>query len=305
MNSPFVRETAQAAVPQTAGRYALVTAAHNEESYLRATIESVIHQTRLPEQWIIVNDRSTDGTEKIGLDYAARYPFIRMLSIRDRGGRSFGAKVNAIHYGVELLTGIPFEFLGILDADVSFAPNYYESVLKKFAEDARLGLAGGFIHEQFGNVVKSRPANSTSSVAGAIQLFRRECYEAIGGLEPIPYGCEDWAADIKLRCLGWMVRAFPEFAVMHHKPTGLGAGLLRYWFERGKADYLIGSLFSFEAIKCGRRAFGKPLLLASMARMLGFILMMFKKADRCLSAECVRFLQEEQRRRIRTALHLK
>src|SRR6266581_1528242 len=123
--------------------YVLVTPARNEAGYIRKTIESVVSQTRRPMRWIIVSDGSTDGTDQIVNEYSAKHQYIRLLRIDGDTERNFGSKVRAIRAGVGLLESLPYEFTGILDADISFGPTYYESVLRRFQENSRLGLCGG------------------------------------------------------------------------------------------------------------------------------------------------------------------
>ena len=55
----------------------------------------------------------------------------------------------------------------------------------------------------------SWPCNRMRSVAGAVQLFRCECYEGIGGISPLRNGGEDWCAEVSARMMGWTVKAFP------------------------------------------------------------------------------------------------
>lgn len=51
--------------------YILITAAKNEDAYIERTIiVSVINQTLLPENWIIISDGSTDNTDDIIKRYA-------------------------------------------------------------------------------------------------------------------------------------------------------------------------------------------------------------------------------------------
>ena len=61
-------------------KYIIITSAYNEEQHIEQTIKSVIKQTILPAEWIIVNDGSTDKTESIIKDYANKYKFIRLLN---------------------------------------------------------------------------------------------------------------------------------------------------------------------------------------------------------------------------------
>jgi len=51
-------------------KYVLITPAHNEERFIRKTLDSMVAQTCLPERWVIVDDGSTDETAKIVHKYA-------------------------------------------------------------------------------------------------------------------------------------------------------------------------------------------------------------------------------------------
>src|SRR4051812_14510070 len=82
--------------------YVLITAAHNEASFIEATISSVVSQTILPQRWVIVSDGSTDNTDEIIQSYASRHSFIRLLRLNREQGRSFGSKVAAVNSGCSL-----------------------------------------------------------------------------------------------------------------------------------------------------------------------------------------------------------
>ena len=167
------------------GKYILLTAAKNEGQYIGQTIESVLAQSVLPVKWFIVDDGSTDQTAHIVQRFAARNPFIQLLSSGTNGARSFGSKDKAINAAYEEAKKQDFDFIGILDADITFErPDYYESMLGMFSANPRLGIVGGYIHERTGGEWQCRKGNSVDSVAGGMQLFRRICYEQIGGYTP-------------------------------------------------------------------------------------------------------------------------
>ena len=136
--------------------YILLTAAKNEEAFIEKTIQSVIAQTVLLRKWVIVSDGSTDRTEEIISQYAAKFDFIEF--VRGDGGeqRNFGSKAMAITAGYERVRSIYHDYVGLLDADVSFSPTYYESIMQKFEQNPRLGIAGG-IGTRLGCVVKDLP----------------------------------------------------------------------------------------------------------------------------------------------------
>ena len=280
--------------------YVLITAAHNEEAYIDKTLLSVVHQTQLPVRWIIVDDASEDGTAAIVRQYEKQYPFIELLSLNDRHARDFSSKVFALNAGAALLEGHQYAFVGHLDADVSFQPEYMSSLIDRLQADQKLGLAGGFIHEEQGGEYRPRPMNSVRSVAGAIQMFRRECYESLNGFSPLRYGGEDWHAEVRARMGGWRVVAFPELAVHHLRPTGsAGKGRLRYWYLQGYKDYSLGSHPGFEAVKMARRMLCRPYIIGALAGLVGFGLAYCRRENRLVSPEFLRFLRAEQMDRLR------
>ncbi|MGH7495305.1 MAG: glycosyltransferase [bacterium] len=197
-------------------QYALITPARNEEAFIERTVKAVVSQTVLPQIWVIVNDGSSDRTAEIAGHYASQYDFIRLIHISRNGERDFGAKAFAFQYGYDYLRGTSCAFVGNLDADVEFETTYFERLLQAFDNDPRLGLAGGIIFEYDGREF-IRQNTGLSSVAGAVQLFRRRCYEEIGGYVPLELGGIDTVVEVLARKHGWKVQTFPELRVMHHR----------------------------------------------------------------------------------------
>lgn len=280
-------------------KYVLITPAHNEGEYIDKTINSVVGQRHLPSKWIIVSDRSTDETDEIVKKYMKEYDFIKLVRIDGNNRRHFGAQVRAINAGYEQIKHLEFDFFGNLDADVTFEASYYENILKKYQDSPKLGIAGGFIYEKKGEEFQSRPLNNTKSVANAIQLFRRECYEATGGYVELKNGGHDWVIELMARIKGWQVQAFPELKVFHHRPTSSAVGLIRGKFHQGLMDYSVGSHPLFEVVKCLRRIKEKPYLFGAFIRIAGFIWPYFRNEKRQVPDEIMRYLRSEQKQRIR------
>jgi biofilm PGA synthesis N-glycosyltransferase PgaC len=280
-------------------RYVLVTAAYNEGTYIGRTIESVVRQTLLPQRWLIVSDASTDRTDEIVQKYAETYPFIRLLRIQEKHARNFGAQVRAITLACEELRDVDYEFIANLDSDLSFEPTYYGKLLQKFDEDPKLGVAGGFIFEEaHDGVFRSRPLNSENSIGHAVQMLRRECYEAIGGWVAMPYGGQDWHALVSAQMLGWRIKAFSDLPVYHHRPTGGGDRRVRNLFREGRMDYSVGSSPPFEVMKIMRRALFRPYVVGSLIRLSGFLWGYCCHEKRLVSPEFIKFLRKEQNRAI-------
>lgn len=284
-------------------KYVLVTAAYNEEGYIARTIQSVVAQTLPPERWAIVSDGSTDRTDEIVRSHATRHPFIQLIQVREKHARNFAAQVHAINLGCSHLQGLDYQFIGNVDADISFEPTYYSRLLAKFDQDPRLGLAGGLVCEEAGGEFKSRRTNSVRSVAHAVQMFRRECFESTGGYVALKYGSPDWHAEVMARMHGWRVEAFPQLRVLHHRPTGGADRLLRYWFWDGLTDYSLGTSPLFELVKLARRIPSKPFALGALARFTGFCWGYCSGKNREVSEEFVTFLRNEEKQRLSSFFH--
>ncbi len=275
--------------------YVLVTPARNEEQYIEKTIRAVVSQSKKPIRWIIVNDNSTDGTADIVREYIHDHRFISLIYASKKGQRNFASKVFSFLDGYELLKNVDYQFIGNLDADVTFGRDYFERVLKEFSKNEKLGVAGGFVYEQHKGQFVRRANNRTRSVAGAVQLFRRQCYEDIGGFSPLKFGAEDTVAQIKSRMLGWQVRSFPDIRVFHHRPTGgTGSTAIRSAFQQGGAEHVIGYHPLFEIAKNIYRLLKKPYVISAAARMAGYLWFFVRQENREVSPDVIKFLRHEQ-----------
>ena len=280
--------------------YALVTAAYNEERLIGQTIRSVIAQMLRPVRWIIVSDGSTDNTDEIVKHYAAGHEFIQLCRITEDHPRNFAAQVYAINRGLSQLQGVEYRFVGNLDADITLEPEYFSHLLQKFRSNPRLGLGGGTICEQCTTgEFKPRRIGTATSVAHACQLFRRECFEELGGAyRPLRYGGPDTYAETSARMKRWEVTSFSDLKVFHHRPTCSAEGALRGWFRQGKMDYSLGALPVFELFKLLRRTWIKPYLIGAMVRCAGFVDSYVHREERQVPGEFVAYLRREQKQRV-------
>jgi len=281
--------------------YVLITPARNEDKYIEKTLRSVISQTILPLRWVIVSDGSTDLTDSIVAGYAEKWGFIELLRVAGDQQRNFGSKGRAFLRGYERLTGLRYEFIGNLDADISFEPDYFEKLLAEFKQDKGLGIGGGFLHEEKNGRFIPRAINVIKSVPNAVQLFRRSCYEQIGGFIPLKYGGEDWYADVMARSFGWRVETFPHIPVCHLKQTYAAEGALKPAIRLGRMDYSFGSHPIFETLKCFS-LLCKTKKISCACRLGSFMLSYFRREERPVPESFVRYIREEQLEKIRSVL---
>jgi len=279
-------------------RYVLITPARNEASLIEKTIESMIHQTLLPEKWVIVNDGSTDGTAEIIRPYVAQYSWIELVQMPQRRDRSFAAKVQAFNAGYERVKDLEHEIIGNLDADLSFDAGYLEFLLSKFSEDATLGVAGTVFKEE-GYSSEQQSFEGHYHVPGGCQLFRKKCFEEVGGFIPNQAGGVDWIAVTTARMKGWKTRSFREKSFFHHRHLGMAnRHPLTATFSYGEKDYFLGGHPVWELLRTAYRATKPPYLIGGFALGLGYGWAMVRRMKRPISKELMAFHRIEQMRKL-------
>jgi glycosyltransferase involved in cell wall biosynthesis len=282
--------------------YVLITPAHNEEKFIEKTIESMIHQTIPPVKWVIVDDGSTDTTAEIVEGYAKQYPWIELIRRPPHKDRNFAGKVYAFNDGFEHVQAVPFEIIGNLDADISFGPYHFEFLLGKFLSDSALGVAGAAYTEEGWDSTRDS-FEGESSVAGACQLFRFQCFREIGGYQPNPAGGIDWIAVTTARMKGWKTRNYPETRFHHHRTMGTAErSKLGAMFNHGKEDYFLGGSPIWELFRVCYQMTRKPLLFGGIALLLGYCWAALQRVPRPVSPELTHFHRAEQMAKLRLVL---
>jgi len=283
--------------------YVLITPARNEEEFIEKTLESVVHQTRLPLKWVIVNDGSTDGTASRIEPYAATYNWIELVNLPVRRERNFAAKVHAFNAGQERVKDLNYEIIGNLDSDVSLDPDHFELLLNKFREDPRLGVAGTVFREQSGYNSETDSLEGQLHVSGQCQLFRRECFANVGGYFANKAGGIDWIAVTTARMKGWKTRSFCEKWFFHHRPLGTAErSPLAAAFSYGEKDYYFGGHPVWELFRVGYRMVKPPYIVEGLALGLGYGWATVRRARRPISKELMAFHRREQMRKLRLIL---
>ncbi len=280
--------------------YILITPARNEVQFIEQTIRSVIAQTIRPVRWIIVSDGSTDGTDEIVKRFLAENQWIELVRMPERRDRHFAAKVHCFNGGYQKVGEISYEVIGNLDADITFENDYFEFLLRKFAENPGLGVAGTPFVE--GKESYDYRFTSLEHVSGACQLFRRQCFEEIGGYIPIKGGGVDWVAVTTARMKGWKTRTFPEKVCCHHRPMGTASsGKLKAWYNLGRQDYYLGGHPLWELFRSLLQIRNKPYFLGGILLMTGFAWALISRTKIPIDPQLVSFHRREQMQRLRAA----
>jgi hypothetical protein len=302
MGEPLVKSEGPAeaaSLPRTGDspKLVVVTPAHNEAAHLPDLIQSIVAQDHRPACWVIVNDASDDATSELAHEAARSHDFIRVLDRTRQGGHSLSAKAEAVNAGyAAAVSEVPdAEFFASTDADMEFPPHTFSALLKRLADNPRLGVAGGvYYHMVKGRMQAGR--GSPTHVSGSLQMFRRPVFDAIGGYQPLLYGAIDVISTASARLRGWETRAFDDLRFVHRRRTGTGdeSSMIKVNYDDGVRDYSIGSSFLFVAAKCVRRLGDDPKILGSLARLAGFVVSVVTRRHSNVDPEVKAFIRAEQ-----------
>ncbi len=134
----------------------------------------------------------------------------------------------------------------------------------------------------------------------ACQVFRRECFEAIGGYVPVKGGAIDNIAVITARMKGWKTRTFTEKVCIHHREMGTAQrGVVHARFKFGGKDYAIGNHPAWELFRATYQMTRKPFLVGGMALAAGYFWAAVCRAERPVSPELMAFHRNEQMQRLK------
>ncbi len=284
-------------------KYVIITSVYNEEKYLSSCIESVIRQTILPLEWIIIDDNSTDSSPQIILEYSMKYCWIKKINYKGERYK-FGEHVGKnFALGLAKLSRLGYDILVKFDGDLCIdRVDYFERLLKEFAFNEKLGIISGITYYN-NNGIKEIAWHPEWRTTGALKMYRKQCYDDIGGILPI-YGW-DGIDDYKAMYRSWQTRTFYELEVNHlgkekdwdrHKNN-------KIFFYKGSSYYIRGYSFPYVFLRSIKTA-REHSFVSALLYVLGFIYSGFKKQNKVVSYDEQKFIRSFQHQRILKALHL-
>ena len=278
--------------------YVVITPVRNEGRHFSETIASMVAQTGRPLMWVIVDDGSKDETGALADGAAGSHSWIRVIHRLDRGFRQQGGGViQAFSEGFELCKNLPWAFAVKFDGDLSFEKNYFESCLARFAQNPKLGIGGGVIcKSENGELVVESRGDPRFHVRGATKIYRRACWDQIGGLLKAPGW--DTVDELKANMLGWETFTFHDLKLLQHKDTGSADGAWRNWVKNGLANYVSAYHPLFMFAKCAKRVFAPPYVLGAVGLAYGFVSGYFRRVPRIDDSAFARYVRGQQIRKL-------
>jgi glycosyltransferase involved in cell wall biosynthesis len=281
----------------------VISPVKDEGEHFARTAESMLAQTHRPERWVIVDDGSSDDTPLIAARYAEQHDWITVISSGQVDERARGGKiVRAFNAGLATLAELP-EIVVKLDGDLFLPAHHFAWVAETFARAPRAGIVGGVTQVHDG-VRWDADVTSRHNLSGVAKAYRRECFQAIGGLRPSMGwdGIDEYGA----RARGWNVHVLSELPILHFKPRGSKQSWRHAWWEEGVGANYMGYRFDFMLFRIAYRMVAeRPPILGGMVFAAGFLHARLTKKPTVEDREAVATLRAEQRRRLARILRLR
>ncbi len=162
----------------------IITCTYNRAKYLDNCIQSIISQTFLDWELIVVDDGSEDNTFEIVNSYLVKFRNIRYLKHQNRQA---GYARNA---GIQASFG---KYITFLDSDDTYKPNHLESRLEFMKANLEIDLIEGgcALEEEFFVPDYFQPdklINIRECVLGATFFGKRHVFFELSGFKSLAYG---------------------------------------------------------------------------------------------------------------------
>lgn len=288
-------------VPPSRPKLLVVTPAHNESEHLTAVIAAMIGQTLLPDEWRIVDDDSSDATRDIALEAAVQYPWIHLSVLPEDGARAgvdglaAGRSARAFAAGVRDST-IDWEFVAKVDADVELPPEYFAVLLERMLADERLGMAGGTLIEPDVDGQDRVIAVPQHHVPGAFSVYRRSCFEQIGGVrEMLGWDTID---ETLARMRGFHTRSYLDVVARHRRQTGAVAGVNRGRARHGVVAWITHYPLYFVLLRAAKLSLVRPRGVLGAAFVWGYLSAALWRVPRVQDEGFRSYMRRDIRRRV-------
>ena len=273
----------------------IVIPAHNEADSILLTLESLVNQTLSPKKILVVNDNSTDDTEKLVSAFASKHANIALVNNQSSEEHLPGTKIiNAFYKGYEVLDE-DYDVICKFDADLVFPSNYLEVLTNHFKQDQQVGMAAGFCYIKKNEEWVIEDLTNKDHIRGALKAYRKNCFLQIGMLKR-SMGW-DTIDELLAQFYDWKIVTDESLHVKHLKPTGLNYAKGSK-FLQGEALYKLRFGFPLAFLSSLKLAYKKRSLKLFFNYIIGYIRAVFSKTERLITKEQGKFIRNYRWKKI-------
>jgi biofilm PGA synthesis N-glycosyltransferase PgaC len=285
-------------------RLLVIVPFRDEAEHLPALLASIEAQRRPPDELLLIDDGSTDGSAECAARFAAahRYArFERRPARRREPDRLADAQAfRAFIWGLER-AGTQWDVAAKVDADVCLSVSLFAEMERRFFDEPRLGMSGAYLSQVGPDGVLRRQRCPADHVEGPTRFYRRACLEQIS---PIPAILGwDTIDETRARMRGWRTRAIelPTGDPVHLRRMGSHDGLLRGYRRAGRAAYAYGIDPAYLLAAVAARLRDPPVVACGAAYLAGYCAAALTRAPRA-EADARAYQRRAQRARLAARL---
>ena len=220
---------------------AVITTVRNERNSIQALLDAFLMQTRVPDEIVVVDGGSTDGTIDVLKAYQVKYPILK-LHVEPGVNIARGRNI-AIHRS-------QCSIVAVTDGGCHPEPNWLEELVRPLEADASFGavtgarrIVGANRFEEFAGLL-STSINATEErermFYGRNSAFRKTVWAQIGGYPEWLYTAEDTLFALRAKALGCRV-ALAETSIVSWRPRPNLRKLCKQYFLYGRGTGRIGN----------------------------------------------------------------
>jgi len=286
----------------TSPRILIVSPVRNESAHIERVARALAAQELQPARWIVIDDRSTDGTVELLRGLEAEIGFMTVAERRhetaenapDRLARA--AAPRNFNAGLALADHREFTHVMKLDGDIELPPHYLRTLMDRFDADPSLGLAGGVLEEPTPDGGMRPIKNPPTYVHGALKCYSAACFGAIGGVqERLGWDTIDLTY---ARMHGFRTASFSDLVSIHHRPLASADGVIRGRARHGQCAYITHHSLTWVALRSVKVAFWRPRVLSGLAYFYGYARAAATRTERVPDPAFRRFIRRELRHRL-------
>ncbi len=275
--------------------HVVVTPVRNESDFLPETIDSMVKQTIIPSQWIVVDDSSTDGTRGMLEEAEKEFKWIKLVRVGKESNRERGRKIaRLVNSGIANID-TEWTYLSKIDADIILPENYFEMIIEELENDEELGIASGncFLRNGEGRKIEKVEFDHTR---GALKTYRKECFAKIGGIREVDGwdGLDNHIAQFH----GWKTKNFPGILAEHRRATGSRDGVMSNFIWAGQKSHFLSYSWPYLIAKVLANMFRRPLIIGGVLILIGFIQAKILRKEKVEDRELADFIRKTQMRKL-------
>lgn len=319
-------------------KYGIITPAFNEAPFIADFMNSIINQTVIPADFLVIDDGSTDKTATVAQQIASNYNWITILIRPGNAKHQIGSKVvQTFQYGMAQAPHSNWDFVVKLDADQILPSDYFERIIAVFQNESETGICGGVcVVPKFANPNTLNPESIASDTHWKINtvhdshnkntdtnMFHKlsaeedlqvekltDRFHVRGSIKSYRMDCYrdiggispvygwDTLDELLAAYHGWGIKVLPELKVIHRRPTGAQTRSFRLHMMTGETFYRMGYGPVISLLASLKRYRMPPFGISAFVSWIGYLWASIRRPECYVDREQMKFIRRLRYRKI-------